>query len=163
MCEKRISSLWGWIILVVSVVLAASVTASGKVIYMDGVEDSASPAAYSGEISTNNYNVLIGENAEHRGRYFNGLIDDVRIYVRALSAGWVTFAITAAGCITNPAGKLIIFRPKRDVCLSYRWRSTVVYCTKCSLMVEDTLLKLRFNRGAGTLCVASMKSTKMIY
>jgi hypothetical protein len=36
MCEKRISSLWGWIILVVIVVLAGSVTASGKVIYVDG-------------------------------------------------------------------------------------------------------------------------------
>jgi hypothetical protein len=58
-------------------------------LYMDGVEDSASPAAYSGGISTNNYNVLIGENAQLPGRYWNGLIDDVRIYVRALSAGEV--------------------------------------------------------------------------
>ncbi|MHC4097249.1 MAG: hypothetical protein ACYSU3_14490, partial [Planctomycetota bacterium] len=35
MSGTRISDLWGWIILVVIVVLVGSVTASGKVIYVD--------------------------------------------------------------------------------------------------------------------------------
>ncbi|MHC4112819.1 MAG: LamG-like jellyroll fold domain-containing protein [Planctomycetota bacterium] len=46
MSWKRISSLWGWIILVVIVVLVGSVTASGKVIYVDtdatGTDDGSS-------------------------------------------------------------------------------------------------------------------------
>ncbi len=36
-------------------------------------------------ISVNDYPVLIGENAQHKGRQFRGFIDDVRIYDRALS------------------------------------------------------------------------------
>jgi hypothetical protein len=55
-------------------------------LYVDGVEDPNSPQSYSGLISTNNYNVCIGENSEMPGRYWNGHIDDVRIYNRALSA-----------------------------------------------------------------------------
>ncbi|MHC4314723.1 MAG: LamG-like jellyroll fold domain-containing protein [Planctomycetota bacterium] len=46
---------------------------------------------------------MIGENAEHRGRYFNGLIDDVRIYVRALSAGDIQ-GLYSMGDIRNYGG-----------------------------------------------------------
>jgi serine/threonine protein kinase len=55
-------------------------------LYTDGIEDSASPVVYTGGITTNNYPVYIGENAEWTGRCcWNGLIDDVRIYNYALS------------------------------------------------------------------------------
>jgi hypothetical protein len=54
-------------------------------LYVDGVEDPESPVAYSGNIDTNNWEVLIGENAQSPGREWNGLIDDVRIYSFALS------------------------------------------------------------------------------
>jgi len=53
-------------------------------LYVDGVEDVSEPA--TGSINTNNFNVLIGENAELTGRTFHGMIDDVRIYHRALTA-----------------------------------------------------------------------------
>jgi hypothetical protein len=36
-------------------------------------------------ISTNDYQLLIGENAQSFGRQWTGSIDDVRIYNRALS------------------------------------------------------------------------------
>jgi hypothetical protein len=39
----------------------------------------------AGTINTNDYPVYIGENAEQTGRFWNGLIDDVRIYNYALS------------------------------------------------------------------------------
>jgi len=58
-------------------------------LYIDGVEDPGSPAAYTGGITTNNYDVYIGENAEMRGRYWRGAIDEVRIYGCALRAGEV--------------------------------------------------------------------------
>jgi len=51
-------------------------------IYIDGEVDSTQPA--SGPIGTNDHPVYIGENAEMTGRFWNGLIDDVRVYNGAL-------------------------------------------------------------------------------
>lgn len=53
-------------------------------IYVDGELDAS--MASSPAISVNDYSVLIGANAQVAGRLFRGLIDDVRIYDRALSA-----------------------------------------------------------------------------
>jgi serine/threonine protein kinase/Flp pilus assembly protein TadD len=54
-------------------------------LYVDGVEDPKSPMAYSGSITTNGEPVYIGGNMEGPERYWNGLIDDVRIYSYGLS------------------------------------------------------------------------------
>ncbi|MGA2092602.1 MAG: sugar-binding protein [Sedimentisphaerales bacterium] len=62
-------------------------------LYVDGKIDSCKP--WSGGIGKNDFDVLIGENAERKGRFFDGLIDDVRIYNYALSANEV--AALAAG------------------------------------------------------------------
>lgn len=48
------------------------------VIYVDGRMDVSQSA--SGSINTNDHPVYIGENAEMNGRFWNGLIDDVRVY-----------------------------------------------------------------------------------
>lgn len=56
-------------------------------LYIDGVLDVSLPT--SGSINTNNYKVMIGENAQMRpsqNRCWNGWIDDVRVYNRGLSA-----------------------------------------------------------------------------
>jgi hypothetical protein len=53
--------------------------------YVDGKQTSSAtdcPAS----ISTNEFPVYIGENNEMTGRFFNGVIDEVKIYDRALSA-----------------------------------------------------------------------------
>ena len=57
-------------------------------LYVDGGQDTASPAAYSGAVATNTCNLLIGR---YSGNLliigaWNGLIDDVRIYNYALSS-----------------------------------------------------------------------------
>ncbi len=52
-------------------------------LYVDGELDVSAEA--TGRINTNSWEVLIGENAEQPGRFWNGLIDDVRIYSYALS------------------------------------------------------------------------------
>jgi outer membrane protein assembly factor BamB len=52
-------------------------------LFVDGTLDASERTTRT--ISVNDYPVLIGENAQHRGRFFRGLIDDVRIYDRALS------------------------------------------------------------------------------
>jgi len=58
-------------------------------LYIDGVEDPGGPVPYGGAITTNNYDVYIGENAQKTGRHWNGLIDEVRIYNYALRRGEV--------------------------------------------------------------------------
>jgi hypothetical protein len=54
-------------------------------IYIDGIVDVSQPA--TGAIATNDHPVYIGENAEMTERFWNGLIDDVRVYNYALSEG----------------------------------------------------------------------------
>jgi hypothetical protein len=47
-------------------------------LYVDGAVDVSQPA--SGPINTNDQPVYIGENSDMTGRFWNGLIDDVRVY-----------------------------------------------------------------------------------
>ncbi|MBP7053251.1 MAG: PASTA domain-containing protein [Phycisphaerae bacterium] len=60
-------------------------------LYIDGTLDAFS--ATSGPMATNSYPVMIGENAQTRGRYFKGLMDEVRIYNVALSESSVVKAM----------------------------------------------------------------------
>jgi len=57
-------------------------------IYIDGMVDVSQPA--SGAIAANDHPVFIGENAEMNGRFWNGLIDDVRVYNCALGQTEIT-------------------------------------------------------------------------
>ena len=52
-------------------------------VWLDGVVDATVPTTEP--IGTNDLNVLIGENPESPGRFWDGLIDEVYIYNRALS------------------------------------------------------------------------------
>jgi len=57
-------------------------------LYVDAGQDTASPAAYSGAVATNTYNLLIGRYSGSpliTGAW-DGLIDDVRVYNYALSS-----------------------------------------------------------------------------
>ena len=54
-----------------------------KHLYMDGNLDVSENS--TGNINNSSYNVNIGENAEATGRYWDGLIDDVRVYNRVLT------------------------------------------------------------------------------
>ena len=49
---------------------------------LDGKVDACK--SWTGGIAVNDFDVLIGENAEQKGRFFDGLIDDVKIYNYAL-------------------------------------------------------------------------------
>jgi len=53
-------------------------------LYIDGALDVS--AEVKGSIRTNDKDVYIGENVEKPGRFWNGLIDDVRVYNYAFSA-----------------------------------------------------------------------------
>jgi hypothetical protein len=53
-------------------------------IYLDGAYEASAPTTEP--IGTNDLNVFIGDNPEATGRYWDGLVDEVYIYNRALSA-----------------------------------------------------------------------------
>ncbi|OHA15606.1 MAG: hypothetical protein A3H57_03180 [Candidatus Taylorbacteria bacterium RIFCSPLOWO2_02_FULL_43_11] len=53
--------------------------------YVNGIAD-GTPAPYVGTIPISSNNLVIGKNYDGTNKFFNGLIDDVRIYSRALSA-----------------------------------------------------------------------------
>jgi len=62
-------------------------TADGGRMYINGVEE-AFTADILG-ITTGSYPVYIGDNSQATGRFWDGLIDDLRLYSRALSAAQV--------------------------------------------------------------------------
>jgi len=57
-------------------------------LYVDGILDVSEDVV--GAIMTNDYEVHIGANSEKPGRFWNGLIDDVRIYSYALGEDEIT-------------------------------------------------------------------------
>ncbi|MDG2124186.1 MAG: DUF1080 domain-containing protein, partial [Verrucomicrobiales bacterium] len=75
-------------------------------IFVDAVLDASAEA--SPQISVNDFAVLIGANAQVAGRLFHGLIDDVRIYDRALSIGELRELAEGGGAVapvlSNPVG-----------------------------------------------------------
>jgi hypothetical protein len=58
-----------------------------KYIYLDGVEDAST--GYTPSLNLNNRSVYFGDNAGSTGRYFNGLMDEVRISSVGRSAHWI--------------------------------------------------------------------------
>jgi hypothetical protein len=69
-------------------------------LYVDGILDASAPAY--GVIATNSFDVCIGENVDQPGRYWNGLIDDVRIYDVALSEEQTAAVMTTGGSTLEP-------------------------------------------------------------
>ncbi len=63
--------------------IAAVYDGANFVIYVDGKREVSEPS--TGNITVSTYNVYIGDNSGATGRFWNGWIDDVRIYNRAFS------------------------------------------------------------------------------
>lgn len=72
-------------------------------IYIDGELDMTSPG--SGKINISAHNFYIGENAQATGRFFHGLLDDIRIYNRALTEEEIEMVMKGSMAV-NPASKL---------------------------------------------------------
>jgi hypothetical protein len=62
---------------------------SNIMVYLDGALDVSTPTTEP--IGVNNKNVFIGDNPDATGRYWDGLIDELKIYDRALSASEVLY------------------------------------------------------------------------
>ena len=65
---------------------------------MNGVQ--VAIRAQTGSMVVGNQDLRIGGNASFAGEFYNGLIDNVRVYNRALSAAEIGAEITAAGGVT---------------------------------------------------------------
>ena len=70
-------------------------------LYVDGVLD-ASWSTVTGPLKTDNFKVFIGANEESKNsRYWNGIIDDVRIYNRGLSEAEIKSLYALSSSKTN--------------------------------------------------------------
>jgi hypothetical protein len=76
--------------------VVATVDSSKACIYVNG-ELATSTEDVPGAIMTNDIQLAIGENYESNYRYFNGVIDEVKIYNRALSAEEIAEQYKQAG------------------------------------------------------------------
>jgi len=66
-----------------------------KYLYVDGVLEAFAP--YADMLNQNDWPVMIGENAEATGRFFNGWIDEVAVYAHTLSPTQVMEHYRAGG------------------------------------------------------------------
>lgn len=81
-------------------------------IFVDGVLDVTADS--SPNISVNDYSVLIGANEQIGDRLFHGLIDDVRIYDRALSMEELQVLAKGGGSTVLPPSKEVARKPAVD-------------------------------------------------
>ena len=75
-------------------------TTVGAIVYIDGVPDASNPDL--GGIPVNQKSLLLGDNPEATGRLFDGMLDEVMIYNRALSEGEVRF-LAGLNLVKNPS------------------------------------------------------------
>jgi len=81
-------------------------TTDGAKIYLDGVLEGTNTD--TGGITVGSYPVLIGENAQAAGRFWDGLIDEVAIYNRALSEAEVLYLAGKRATPVEPGTKDLV-------------------------------------------------------
>jgi len=91
-------------------------------LYVDGDLDASKDT--SGTMSISSYPVLIGANAQQSGREFEGLVDDVRIYKRALNETEILGVMSGGGAeyplASSPVPKDGVYHMDTWVNLSWR-------------------------------------------
>jgi len=110
--------------------VAGSYDGSTLRIYINGALQQS--AAYTGSIASNTNALFIGENSQNRGRYWNGDIDEVKIFTQVLSG-----AAISAGYANENAGK--------------NWDGTARVCSVVGLHH----LEIQHASGNGLTCAAS--------
>jgi len=90
-----------------------------KYVYIDGVEDAR--VASTGQINISSYNLHIGQNSQQGNRFLEGLVDEVRIYNRALTPDEVQIIMAgyAGNIATAPMPDDEAIDIPRDVALSW--------------------------------------------
>ncbi|MHC4440707.1 MAG: LamG domain-containing protein, partial [Planctomycetota bacterium] len=75
--------------------IAASYDGTTFYVYADGELDASEPS--TGQITLSSYPLYIGNNSQNTDREWNGLIDDVMIYNRALSQEEIQILMQSSG------------------------------------------------------------------
>jgi len=94
---------------------------SNVLLYLDGMLDASGTTTFP--LGTTNVNVLIGENPEATGRYWDGLIDEVGIFNRALTEEEIQVVmqgLSDPGLPTQPYPPDATDDVTRDVVLSWK-------------------------------------------
>jgi hypothetical protein len=89
-------------------------------IYVDGVV--GANLSLNSTINVTTHDVALGTNSQEGGRFYNGLLDDARIYNRALTATEIQTVMTGGGepgCATEPVPADKATDVVRDVVLSW--------------------------------------------
>jgi hypothetical protein len=89
-----------------NVVATYSITDGAK-IYLDGVLEGENPDTLG--ITVGDYPVLIGENAQALNRFWNGLIDEVRIYSKVLSEAEIMYLAGKRAVPVDPGDEGLLF------------------------------------------------------
>ncbi|MBC8470234.1 MAG: hypothetical protein H8D56_12245 [Planctomycetes bacterium] len=102
--------------------MAATYDGAEAKIYIDGVLDVTSPA--TGQINESSYDFWIGNNSQQTGRGLNGMLDDVRIYSRALMDVEILGVMAGGGAeypqASSPSPENGAYHPDTWVNLSWR-------------------------------------------
>ncbi|MGD2094813.1 MAG: hypothetical protein PVH77_07390 [Phycisphaerales bacterium] len=86
--------------------------------YLDGVLSVTT--TYASSIGTATHNVYLGENSQATGRYFDGMLDDARIYSRALTAEEIVDVLQGVSITaTKPDPENEAADVPRDIVLSW--------------------------------------------
>jgi hypothetical protein len=80
--------------------LAGTYNGSQVKLYVDGVLQDI--VDHTGSIDSTTFNVNIGRNSEETDRFYDGVIDEVRIYDRALSQGEIGSLAGRTAVYTQP-------------------------------------------------------------
>ncbi len=103
--------------------IAAVYNGTQKLLYINGNLDASSDS--TGNITTSSMPVYIGENSGATSRFWDGLIDDVRIYRRALSETEILGVMAGGGTdypqASSPAPEDGVYHP--DTWVNLAWRA----------------------------------------
>ncbi|MCP4262265.1 MAG: LamG domain-containing protein [Planctomycetes bacterium] len=103
--------------------IAAVYNGTQKLLYIDGNLDASSDS--TGSITASSVPVFIGENSGATGRFWDGLIDDVRIYRRALSETEILGVMAGGGTdfpqASSPNPEDGVYHP--DTWANLAWRA----------------------------------------
>jgi Concanavalin A-like lectin/glucanases superfamily len=135
--------------------IAATYDGTQKILYINGAVDATSDS--TGNIGDSTYNVNIGENNQATGRYFDGIIDDVQIYNRALSEAEVNKimqGLANQALASNPSPVEEVIDIPRDVILGWdAGEFAATHDVYLGTVLDDV------NDGAGTLVSQGQAAT----
>ncbi|MBN1805411.1 MAG: LamG domain-containing protein [Sedimentisphaerales bacterium] len=139
--------------------MAATYDGAAGRIYIDGVLDVTSPG--TGQIGESSYDFWIGNNSQQTGRYLHGMLDDIRIYSRALSEVEILGVMAGGGTeyplASAPSPSSGTYHP--DTWVNLGWRAGD-YAASHDVYFSDNFNDV--DTGAGSAFIANQTDTFLV-